>query len=831
MQYLDTVATISDTTTTHEDFTVTTTTRDTPSYDLIPQDMRDLKQWGGTTRTKDGKFKIAAKYLSPYEPPLYLAVNNPSEWMSFDEAVLMCETYNCPLTFLLTKEDEFTCIDIDIKEDSPPEYLSNAQWLIDTFASYTEVSSSGLGYHIWVKSDIDPVRKRIGNGLEIYHSGRHIVFTGNSFYKEYIPARYADNTIKAMFPQAYMPNEIIDIPDEPEIVSDKETIKQMTKNNKSNERYVRLLEISALEKYPITDKITGDMIYESQSSADLAMINFLCMETNNNAQVKRIFKTFGLGKRKKADDRYLNMTIRTSRNAIHYERNLNAGVDDFLTRVCGYSKEVSEEGVSTGESSAVQLEIPVMKPNYGDKPENPLLDYGIDEEYTLPSGKTGKFAQWIYENSKKPYIESAVVASIVMYAGIVGNSYYINETGLNVMLILVGASGKGKESLMSSIGSLETQLYGDNGAKHISEFILDVEDMSASSMHKNIVECPNNSCVHIFKEWGQTIRRMGEGKMADQSANGIKTLMTKLFDASSKGSFLQGKSYSKANAANDIATILTGFGYSFVGDTVPEIFLEALTERMMSDGFLSRFTIVTIPNGATVKLRKGSTTKISKEIKENLINLIDYCRDEMNYTIKTNILETPEAESLFDQYEEACRLAADLYERQPAYRQLYTRAHLKAWRIAGVLAVADNYLQPRITIEHAQWAMKLINKDIANMWLNINEGNVGTVTDTAKRSALKLVVNELMNGGYPANVKEFKRHLHLLKHGIIHRSVITYKTQNMRVFNHDGKAASALTETLIDLQRDGTCIKLTDLQKRDAGMTTGGEFYRFPLHS
>jgi hypothetical protein len=105
------------------------------------------------------------------------------------------------------------------------------------------------------------------------------------------------------------------------------------------------------------------------------------------------------------------------------------------------------------------------------------------------------------------------------------------------------------------------------------------------------------------------------------------------------------------------------------------------------------------------------------------------------------------------------------------------------------------------------------------------------VTDTAKRSALKLVVNELMNGGYPANVKEFKRHLHLLKHGIIHRSVITYKTQNMRVFNHDGKAASALTETLIDLQRDGTCIKLTDLQKRDAGMTTGGEFYRFPLHS
>jgi hypothetical protein len=797
------------------------------TYDLIPHDMRSLKQWAGTTLTRDGKYKIAAKYLSPHEPPLYLAVNDTKEWMSFDEAVLMCETYNCPLTFLLTKDDEFTCIDIDIKEDSPPEYISNAQWLIDTFASYTEVSSSGLGYHIWVKSDIDPVRKRIGNGLEIYHSGRHIVFTGNSFYKEYTPANYADSTIRAMFPQAYMPNEVIDIPDEPEIVSDKEIMKLMTKNNKSNERYVRLLEISALEKYPIIDKITGVMIYESQSSADLAMINFLCMETNNNSQVKRIFKTFGLGKRKKADDRYLNMTIRTSRNSIHYERQLSAGVDDFLTRVCGYTVTGSEDEAIATE----QLALPIMKPNYGDKPENPLLDFGIDEEYSLPPGNTGKFAQWIFDNSKKPYIESAIVASIVMYAGIVGNSYYINETGLNVMLILVGASGKGKESLMSSIGSLETQLYGDHGAKHISEFILDVEDMSASSMHKNIVECPNHSCVHIFKEWGQTIRRMGEGKMADQSANGIKTLMTKLFDASSKGSFLQGKSYSKANSMNDIATILTGFGYSFVGDTVPEIFLEALTERMMSDGFLSRFTIVTIPNGATVKLRKGSTTKISKDIKENLINLIDYCRDEMNYTIKTNILETPEAESLFDQYEEACRLAADLYERQPAYRQLYTRAHLKAWRIAGVLAVADNHLEPIITITHAQWAMKLINKDIANMWLNINEGNVGTATDTAKRSALKLVINELMNGGYPANVKEFKKHLHLLKHGIIHRSVITYKTQNMRVFNHQGKASSELTDTLIDLQRDGTCIKLSDLQKRDAGITTGGEFYRFPLHS
>lgn len=796
-------------------------TQETPNYDLIPHDMRSLKQWAGTTRTQEGKFKIAAKYLSPYEPPLYLSVDKPEEWMLFDEAVLMCETYNCPLTFLLTKEDEFTCIDIDIKEDSPPEYLSNAHWLIDTFMSYTEISSSGRGYHIWVKSDVEPVKKRIGNGLEIYHSSRHMVFTGNSFYKEYTPANYADSTIRALFPQAYIESEIIDIADEPEIVSDEEIMRAMAQNNSSNERYVRLTEISALERYPVIDNLTGDVIYESQSSADLAMINFLCMETNNNAQVKRIFKTFGLGKRKKADNRYLNMTIRASRNYIHYERQQNAGVNDFLTRVCGYGNaEVTE-----------QLELPVMKPNYGDKPENPLLDYGIDEEYTLPPGNTGKFAQWIFENSKKPYIESALVASIVMHAGIVGNSYYINETGLNVMLILVGASGKGKESLMSSIGSLETQLYGDNGAKHISEFILDTEDMSASSMHKNIVECPNYSCVHIFKEWGQTIRRMGEGKMADQSANGIKTLMTKLFDASSKGSFLQGKSYSKANSMNDIATILNGFGYSFVGDTVPEIFLEALTERMMSDGFLSRFTIVTIPNGATVKLRKGSTTKISKAIKENLINLIDYCRDEMNYTIKTNILETPEAEAYFDQYEEACRLAADLYERQPAYRQLYTRAHLKAWRIAGVLAVADNHLEPKITMEHAQWATKLINKDIANMWLNINEGNVGTVTDTAKRSALKLVINELMTGGYPTNVKDFKKHLHLLKHGIIHRSVITYKTQNMRVFNHMGRASTELTETLIDLQRDGTCIKLTDLQKRDAGITSGGEFYRFPLHS
>ncbi|MDE2317292.1 MAG: hypothetical protein KGK06_12870, partial [Xanthomonadaceae bacterium] len=68
-------------------------------------------------------------------------------------------------------------MDLDVKDETPPEVLARFQKIIETFDSYTERSTSGRGYHIWLKGDIGAGRRR--DGVEVYSQERFIVCTGN----------------------------------------------------------------------------------------------------------------------------------------------------------------------------------------------------------------------------------------------------------------------------------------------------------------------------------------------------------------------------------------------------------------------------------------------------------------------------------------------------------------------------------------------------------------------------------------------------------------------------------------------------------------------------
>lgn len=77
--------------------------------------------------------------------------------------------------FILTKDDPYVVIDLDdsLGPAGPSEW---AMTVITQFDSYTEVSPSGKGYHIWCKGKTKKPGLRKGN-TEMYSSGRYMTVT------------------------------------------------------------------------------------------------------------------------------------------------------------------------------------------------------------------------------------------------------------------------------------------------------------------------------------------------------------------------------------------------------------------------------------------------------------------------------------------------------------------------------------------------------------------------------------------------------------------------------------------------------------------------------
>jgi putative DNA primase/helicase len=99
-------------------------------------------------------------------------------WSTFAEALYAyAEGGYDGIGFVFSSGDPFTGIDLDHCRD--PETGVIAAWVapvIDGFETYTEVSPSGEGIHIYVKGRVASAKK--GRDIEVYSTARFFTVTG-----------------------------------------------------------------------------------------------------------------------------------------------------------------------------------------------------------------------------------------------------------------------------------------------------------------------------------------------------------------------------------------------------------------------------------------------------------------------------------------------------------------------------------------------------------------------------------------------------------------------------------------------------------------------------
>lgn len=156
-----------------------------PIFENIPEEMKELPQWVvWKAEKKRGKDEYAKIPYNAIEKTRASSTNSET-WTTFKVAKEVYEKDPNKwggVGFVLTKEDDIVCIDLDGFDniDEVPAEFHNL-----TVTAWTEISTSGTGLHLWVKGKKPETMKSRKGNVECYDNARFIAVTGHIYEGSY----------------------------------------------------------------------------------------------------------------------------------------------------------------------------------------------------------------------------------------------------------------------------------------------------------------------------------------------------------------------------------------------------------------------------------------------------------------------------------------------------------------------------------------------------------------------------------------------------------------------------------------------------------------------
>ena len=781
-------------------------TQATQQWGRIPSDLRERRQW--LLASPDAKGDLKVPTTVGQDGKLFNGSSTDrSTWLSFDAAHSYAVHYKIGLGYVLAPDDPFCCIDLDVKGPhnepdrtkwSTQQQLDRFWFITQTFDSYTEFSQSGQGLHVWIRGTTKDGARH--DNVEAYASGRFMVCTGNILFDKPIAERQTllDRLVGEIRAMQGASSKAIDLDEKEELYTDDQIIERA----RTADNALKFCDLfnGEWEKYN----------FPSQSEADLALLSMFTFYSRSNEQCRRLFRRSALGQRDKAqkDDRYLDYTLKLIRGRQFKE-------DEQEAKQAAHGAALAQQLEAHGAARALAATLGPATPTAGPVEFTaPPTGVGAEASLQWPPGFAGALAGFIYRSAPRPVKEVAIVAALGWLAGVCGKMWNIPGSGLNLYLILVARSAVGKEAMHSGIAALLAKLRESVPSAH------DFVDFSDFASGPALVKaCAANPCfVNVAGEWGRKLKRLSVDSDRDTATASLRTVMTNLYQKSGPASIVGGLTYS--NKESNIASV-SGVAYSMIGETTPGTFYDSLTESMMEDGFLSRFTVIEY-TGERPPANYHTQLVPEPALVERCIQIMIQCKTMMsNRAAPMGVNRNEEAAKLMNEFDAHCDTEINKTNDE-SWRQMWNRASLKMMRIAALLAVGDHPTMPCITAEHVRWGMDLVMRDIAIMRRRIESGDVGSGDAVRERKVISLIkeyFSKPVGLGYkvPDGMKE---------KGIIPRSFIHMRACRLNAFMTARQGATRALDDAIRSICDNGYISEVDKNKLLEDFATTTKAYR-----
>lgn len=720
----------------------------------IPDELKIGTMWAVSTMkiidAATGKRDKAPR--NPYTGKM-LSVTNPEGWVTFDEAV---SSGYPAVGMLLTAENPYVVIDLD--KSSNTEANLFAKRVVETFDSYTEKSTSGQGVHIILKGDSGVGLRR--NNVEIYSQERYIICTGDRIKNLPITdgGEPLENLKSALRPEEYNP-EAQYLPDSLDMVqTDQQVLVKM---------------FSAVNGESIKS------LYESRpkhnedwSLKDAQLAQHIAFYTRNHEQALRLFRGSALyrgdGSKRGYEniDRYENEYL-LRRTFARAWANEDARLEEKKMSDEEFKKVLEQTQKEAREKQGTFDETKYQTGNSESKLE----------QISVPPGLVGEIARYIYESAPRPVWEVAIAGALSFVSGLCGRHYNINGSGLGLYIILMAKTGRGKEAANSGISVLMAEVYKNmpsimmfRGPSHIASGQGLIRCMADAGEEDNIP-----SKVIMLSEFGHTLRII-TSRDATSAEMRTRQALLDLFSKNSWGSVVKESAYAdKTNNTKDIFSP----NVSLFGDTTPEVFFKSVNMDILDEGFLPRFLIVEY-DGPRVKSNYDRNRTPPLDLVTRVTTLATQVISLRDKQICINITMTDEAKEILNNFDDLCD---SMINSDTPTSEIWNRAHLKALRVCGTLAVGDNMFNPVVTGEMAKWAVNLILRDVKSIELRLAEGAYGG-SDMQKQHTVREQLDTYLRQTTDQRINNRCRKEYA-EQGLIPHSYLVYTCCRKSIFQND----------------------------------------------
>lgn len=752
----------------------------------IPQELRELRQWVAAGEDKKPLNPCTGQAASP---------TDPATWGSFLDAV------NCGyrhIGFVLHSSDPYCVIDLDdpatvkangVVMPNPDQaavdrIAARHRRILEAFTSYAEISQSGTGIHIVVRAKVPHGVKR--DKVEVYSDARYMIFTGNIIKN--LPISDNQTLVDMLFAEMEQGRlSTVELEQVQSHLTDEELF-NMAAGAQNAGKFLQLWH----------GNWQGVPEWPTQSEADFALLAMLGFYSLDNQQVRRVFRLSALGQREKAtrNDKYLNYAlakIRAKQSPAVDLSNLEAApVSQATPALPGYENIAQVAEPLTISETPVEL-VPVreeIQPDTLPMSEN-------------PPGFVGALADYFFSSAIRPVRDIALCSAIALTGGVVGRSFNVSGTGLNQYLVMLANTGAGKEGLATGIDGMLNAIRPT--CPMIDEFMGPSSFASGQALIRVLDKSP--CFVSILGEFGFLLHNLCS-PTASSAETMLKKVLLDIYSKSGWGKFLRSTAYSDTEKNTKM---IQAPNVTILGESTPDIFYSGLDAAAIAQGLIPRFTIFEY-TGPRPETNPNAFHAPDAQLTRYFAGLAGTAMSAAQNRVCAPVQSNQPATDLFKQFDRYADQQINTTGNELT-KQLWNRAHLKALKMAALIAVGNNPHQPIIDRTIGNWAINLIHADITRLQAKFESGAIGTGDVRLELDARQAITEYLSFDRtkrltYSCPLK--MANVQLIPYGYLRR-----RLRLLGTFRNDRRGANkALDDTLQAMVNGDVLQRLNPLQAR-----------------
>ena len=164
-----------------------------------------------------------------------------------------------------------------------------------------------------------------------------------------------------------------------------------------------------------------------------------------------------------------------------------------------------------------------------------------------------------------------------------------------------------------------------------------------------------------------------------------------------------------------------------------------------------------------------------------------------------------------------------------AIRQLWSRAPLKALKLAALLACGENLDEPIIDGVHLHWALEVLRYSIQKLFYRINTTGLATSeTFETQMSEIKRIISEFVKKGLknelPPKYKKFVDLEPMIPKITIPHTYLSYRLSKIKSFKNAQNTLKSIEAAELDLINQGVIVEVSRKEAMDDFNFTGRLF-------